>query len=238
MKGQLLESSGTNGLCYIDLPLNSNQAATRFEWKLRIIKIGHREEQETHRNYNYARGRYVNEIKTRLIDNDIKIGFSNLQQHLFISTKSGSLQLTGSETAFKRPEKNGPIVNYGDILLFEFDCTTGTFFVQKNDECRTLLGYVNDLKSLQTKTFYPCVRLEREGDTIEILSAGPIFNSIHSTPIPISKSYLNIISTLYLRLIKTKTYLKSLHEIYDLKKVTVFILCCAYIFRCIYTYIW
>ena len=222
LKDEFLNSNGPDGLCYIDLPLNSDQAATLFEWKLRIIKIGCKEERYSHDRYT-DRG-YVRETRTRQIENDIKIGFSNLQQGVWLSSKSGSIQLTGSgdstEAALKRPECSGPTVKQADILSFQFDCRTGTFFVQKNDECRILIGYINDSKYLK-KTFYPCVQFANGGDTIEILTAAPIYNSIHATPIAISKSYLSIISTLYLYslsiksafclfFIKTKSYMKSL----------------------------
>lgn len=183
LKNQFVISNDLNGLCYIDLPINSNQAATYFEWKLRIVKKGFKEINNYHQPYK--------------IENEIKVGISNLKHDILLSTKSGNLFGDGMSMQLN-VKKTDVNVKEADILLFQFDCKTGTLFFQKNDQRRILLAYINDLGELQKDTFYPCVRFERGGDTIEILSAGPIHNSIHSTPTTVSRSYWNIISSIYL----------------------------------------
>ena len=187
VKDQLLESKNRHGVCHIDLPLNTSQAATLFEWKLKIVQISSRKETYTRR---------IGEIVIEHVENEILLGISNKKQDVLISSKTGISMGRGSY--FNSYTEHMPvklIMKQDDIITFQFDCTTGTFFVRKNDDCRILLGYVKNLKSLQTNPFYPCVRFESSGDIIEILSAGPIHNLIYSTPLAVSKSHLNIIST-------------------------------------------
>ena len=163
VNGQFLESKGSNGICFIDLPLNSNQAATLFEWKLKILKIGSWKEH------------YAERV------GEIKLGISSRQEDVLLSNKSDVV--IGAGTSFKLTlEKIKFTMKQADIFSFQFDCTTGTLFVQKNDENRILLGYVNDLTSLQTCPFYPSVKFESKGDKIEILSASPVHNLIYSRP--------------------------------------------------------
>ena len=186
IKGHMVESKDYLGQCSIDLPLNSNQAATYFEWKLKVTKIGSKKEKRTQRTYDRQRRVNVDVESTVRVENEIKFGIKNPNQYVFISSKSGEI-INGLNLKYHKEQKYLTVTE-SDILLFQFDCITGTLFMRKNDEPRTLLGYVNDLKSPQTSPFYPWVKFEGKGDKIEILSAGPVHNSIHSTPIVVSKS--------------------------------------------------
>ena len=182
----MVESKDYLGQCSIDLPLSSNQAATRFEWKLKIIKIGSKKEKRRLRTYDHQR-RINNDMETTVrVENVIKFGIKNSNQYAFISSKSGDI-INGLNLV-QLEERKDFTVTESDILSFQFDCTIGTLFMRKNDESRTLLAYVNDLQRLQTDPFYPWVKFEGKGDKIEILSAEPIHNSIHSTPIVDLKS--------------------------------------------------
>ena len=97
----------------------------------------------------------------------MKAAALNSNQYAFISSKSGEI-INGLNVQFNKEQKDLTVTE-SDILLFQFDCTTGTLFMRKNDECRILLGYVNDLQSFQTNPFYPWVKFEGKGDKIEIL---------------------------------------------------------------------
>ena len=188
IKGNMLESKDKLGECLIDLPLSSNEAATHFEWKLRVTKIGFKKENQTTSTYNHPRGYQLVESIVK-VENKIKFGIQNSNQYAVICGKTGNLTGNGLNFNFiTAKEQKSIIVKESDVLLFQFDCTTGTLFVRKNDESRILLTYVNDLQSLEADPFYPCVKFERKGEKIEILSAGPVHNSIHSTPLVVSKS--------------------------------------------------
>ena len=188
VNGQFLESKGSNGICFIDLPLNSNQAATLFAWKLKILKIGSRKE-------HYAERVGDHQQRTTIkFENEIKLGISSRQEDVLLSNKSDVV--VGAGTSFKLTlEKIKFTMKQADIFSFQFDCTTGTLFVQKNDENRILLGYANNLESIRTCPFYPSVKFESKGDKVEILSASPVHNLIYSRPTAISGSYLNIFQT-------------------------------------------
>lgn len=180
VNGQVLESKGHNGLCKIDLPLNSNQAGTLFEWKLKILHIGSRI--KTYSENIGIFGEYDN--VTRNVDNEIKLGISSIQDDIFLSNRFDFGTVQGRGTIFKfNKEKIRVNISRDDIFSFQFDCTSGTLFAQKNDECRILLGFVKNVQCLPKNTFFPCVKLECPGDRIELLSAGSIHNSIYSTPI-------------------------------------------------------
>ena len=174
VKNNVVESTSSNGVCFIDLPLNSNQAFTHFEWKLKILQVG----------------RYDT------IENEIKVGISCGANEVYLSTKKG--RLYGDENSIMRLNKEevkttsiGKITfKPDDILSFQFDTMAGSLFVKKNNGDRILMAYVKNLDSLRTNTFYPCVGFENNGDKIEILSAGPLHNSIH-TALMESKPDLN-----------------------------------------------
>ena len=184
IKEHILESKDKEGQCFIDLPINSNQAATYFEWKLRVAKIGYKKEKYTRKTFDPHRRTYHNVEDTMKVENEINFGIKNSNRFVLISSKSG--HLTGNWNL--NAEYKNFALKESDILLFQFDCTTGTLFLRKNDESRILLGYVDNLEKLKTDPFYPWVKFERKGDKIEILSAGPLHNSIHSTPKVVSKS--------------------------------------------------
>jgi len=176
--GQVLESKGQNAMCKINLPLNSNQAATFFEWKLKIIHVGNRVENYVKRVDYYSN--YTENVR-KLVENEIQLGISSIQDCVFLSNRSDTVK--GRGTNFKyNEEKIRVTFHLADVFSFQFDCTSGTLFVQKNDECRILIGFLKDVKSLQTDLFYPCVKFECPGDKIELLSAGPIHNLIYSFP--------------------------------------------------------
>lgn len=180
VNGQVLESKGHFGVCKIDLPLNSNQAGTLFEWKLKIICIGSRIKTYAERVGIF--GEY--DSVTRNVDNEIKIGISSIQDDVFLSNRSDIGTVQGRGTSFKlNTEKIRVNISQDDIFSFQFDCTSGTLFVQKNDECRILLGFVKHVQCLPKNTFFPCVKFECPGDRIELLSAGSIHNSVYSPPI-------------------------------------------------------
>ena len=196
VNGQVLESKGQNSLCKINLPLNSNQAATLFEWKLKIVHVGNRVEKG---RVNGGRDNYHS---SKLVENEIQLGISSKQDSVFLSNRSDTVGGHGIYPSFASHVKGHgynlrynvqrhsvkKIFEQADVLTFQFDCTSGTLFVQINDEYRILLGFLKDVKSLQTDPFYPCVKFECPGDKIELLSAGPIHNFIHSFPIANSKS--------------------------------------------------
>ena len=192
----MLESKDKDGQCYIDLPLGSNQAATYFEWKLRVTKIGLHKKKYKQKTYDrqqtiatYDRRGTCKDVEYyKEVENEIDFGITTSHSHQFalISSKSGNI--IGSGLNLNAENWKMGALKESDILSFQFDCTTGTCFVRKNDESRILLAYVNDLEKLQTDPFYPWVKFERKGDKIEILSAGPIHNSIHSTPKVVSKA--------------------------------------------------
>ena len=52
----MVESKDYLGQCSINLPLNSNQAATHFEWKLRVTKIGYKKEKHRQRKAEHRGG--------------------------------------------------------------------------------------------------------------------------------------------------------------------------------------
>ena len=111
---------------------------------------------------------------------------------MFVSSKTGKStaewnSANGSNIEAMHGSSQVPLFTEGEVLSFNFDCITGTLFLQKSDNSRFLLGYVKNLQNLDDDPLYPCVKFENKGDTIEILSAGPIHNSIHTIP-KISKS--------------------------------------------------
>ena len=185
-----MKSKNCTGECCIDLPLNLKQSATYFEWKLRIVKFGFKNVTNEHGNlahHQNGQRRYYSTTNSMKIANEIKFGVSSSRQSLFVSSRSGKStaewnSANGSNIEAMQGSSQVPLFTEGEVLSFNFDCVTGTLFLQKSDNSRFLLGYVKNLQNLDDNPLYPCVKFEKKGDTIEILSAGPIHNSIHTTP--------------------------------------------------------
>ena len=127
IKGHTLGSTDDLGQCIIDLPLSSNQAATHFEWKLRVTKIGSKKEKHKERTYDRQRGYDVDVESTVRVENEIKLGIKNSNQYAWISNTRGIL--TSGLNLKMNKRKKSVAVKESDVLLFQFDCTTGTFFV-------------------------------------------------------------------------------------------------------------
>ena len=94
IKEGTIESNGSDRMYYIDLPLDSNRAATYFEWKLKISQIGFQKEEYS--TSEYRRGRYETVTKCKKIENDVQIGIVCGSSEVLLSSKNGRLYGQGN----------------------------------------------------------------------------------------------------------------------------------------------